>query len=450
MEVRVTLEHLRAGEKPLAMFLHDALRSIDEQYFENIVASFARNSRDQGMSSNDHRDGMLDERGRRKTSLEQFDLTFLTNLGETLTRDHNSNYSDNGIPQHIRTSFRRSIHLRSDVSSRFQTLRKYRNEIVHHHLERGDIATTILELGNILNVFRGELLACCTSQPDVFTEATVSSIQAYVDTIVNILKNAQAAEQTQVEDQRTDVQPVMHDMPQVESSHPTAQPTSKRQLPKLAFAVGGAAILALAIVLLLRLTNAEQEQVPTALSAPLATKAVVFLMNAPLPEDKVSMFCKDISTLVDDAQSVCRVTVVQYGKSNTDIITRLDSASVAQNLAPFLMRVNALPSILHVDKMFDGVVAAIKDTSSISKNSTVHMFGNVPVMSPELRHSIVVKRDTLNLLKELHGVKSTFMKIDQDRLNLYLYRPTREEDSLLLYALRPVDSVGFELILKPL
>jgi hypothetical protein len=100
--------------------------------------------------------------------------------------------------------------------------------------------------------------------------------------------------------------------------------------------------------------------------------------------------------------------------------------------------------------MFDGVVAAIKDTSSISKNSTVHMFGNVPVMSPELRHSIVVKRDTLNLLKELHGVKSTFMKIDQDRLNLYLYRPTREEDSLLLYALRPVDSVGFELILKPL
>ncbi len=429
MEVRVTLENLRAGEKPLAMFLHDALRHIDEQYFENIVASFARYSNDQSMSSNDQRDKMLDERGRRKTSLEQFDLTFLTNLCENLTRDHYPGNSDKGIPQHIRVTFRKSIHLRSDASSKFHTLRKYRNDVVHHHLDRGDIAATIGELGKILDVFRGELLTCCKSQPDVFTQATVSSIQGYVDSIVSILKSAQAAEQAQGEEQRQTDQPVI-----------PSQLAPTRQLPKFAFAAGGAAVLALAVVLLLRMMNAE----------PVATKAAVFMMNAPLPEDKVAKFCKDISTIVGDAQSVFRVTIVQYAKSNVEIVTRLDSSSVAKNLTPLLTRVKPLPSILDLDKLFDAVVAAIKDTSSITKHSTVHMFGNMPTMSSAMRHSVIDKKDTLIILEELHGVEPTFRKIGQNTLKQYLYTPTRDEDSLVFYALRPVDSLGFELILKQL
>lgn len=439
MEVRVTLENLRAGEKPLAMFLHDALRHIDEQYFENIVASFARYSNDQSLSSTDQRDKMLDERGRRKTSLEQFDLTFLTNLCENLTRDHNPRYSDNGIPQHTRVTFRKSIHLRSDASSKFHTLRKYRNDVVHHHLDRGDIAATIGELGKILDVFRGELLTCCKSQPDVFAEATVSSIQAYVDSIVSILKSAQAAEQAQGEEQR------QADLPAVPS-----QLAPTRQLPKFAFAVGGAAVLALAVVVLLRLMNAEPEPKPTIVSGPVATKAAVFMMNAPLPEDKVAKFCKDISTIVGDAQSVFRVTIIQYAKSNVEIVTRLDSTSVAKNLIPLLTRVNPLPSILDVGKLFDAVVAAIKDTSGITKHSTVHMFGNMPTMSSAMRHSVIDKKDTVVILKDLHGVEQTFRKIGQNTLKQYLYTPTRDEDIGVFYALRPADSLGFELILKQL
>ena len=429
MEVRVTLENLRAGEKPLAMFLHDALRHIDEQYFENIVASFARYSNDQSSSSSDQRDKMLDERGRRKTSLEQFDLSFLMSLCENLTRDHYPGNSDKGVPQHIRVTFRKSIHLRSDASSKFHTLRKYRNDVVHHHLDRGDIAATIGELGKILDVFRGELLTCCKSQPDVFTQATVSSIQAYVDAIVSILKSAQAAEHAQGEEQRPAEQPVI-----------PSQPAPTRQLPKFAFAVGGAAVLALAVVVLLRMMNAE----------PVATKAAVFMMNAPLPEDKVAKFCKDISTIVGDAQSVFRITIVQHAKSNVEIVTRLDSASVATNLAPLLTSVNALASILDVDKLFDAVITAIKDTSSITKYSTVHMFGNMPTMSSALRHSVIDRKDTLIILAELHGVESTFRKIKQNTLKQYLYMPLRDEDSLVFYALRPVDSLGFELILNQL
>ena len=197
MEVRVTLENLRAGEKPLAMFLHDALRHIDEQYIENIVASYARNARASSQpsdsSSNSHRDKMLDERGRRRTSLEQFDLTFQLNLFETLLGKVGAGYSDEGIPQHIRTAFKSSLHLRNDTFSKLKTLRILRNDIVHHNLDRGDIAATIGELGKILDVFRGELLTCCKSQPDVFAEATVSSIQAYVDAIVKVLLDAQEA-----------------------------------------------------------------------------------------------------------------------------------------------------------------------------------------------------------------------------------------------------------------
>jgi hypothetical protein len=419
------------------MFLHDALRSIDEQYFESIVASFARNSRDQGMSSNDQRDRMLDERGRRKTSLEQFDLTFLTNLGETLTRDHNSNYTDNGIPQHIRTSFRRSIHLRSDVSSRFQTLRKYRNEIVHHHLERGDIATTIVELGNILNVFRGELLACCTSQPEVFTVATISSIQAYVDTIVNILKNAQAAEQTQVEDLPTEVQSVAHDVPQVGSSHPTAQPTSKRQLPKLAFAAGGAAILALAVVLLLRVTNAEQEHVPTGLSAPVATKAAVFMMNEPLPKDKVAKFCKDIARKLSDNQSVYRITIVRYKESDTTVFVRLDSLSVARVLVPIMVSVKRLPSVSSLSDLFDGFVIALLDSSRLTVNATVKMFGNMPLFSESEIDSLSrSNRESVLVLQNVEGVKSTFGKLSDRRLGLIFYRPAEKYDSIIAKRLK--------------
>jgi hypothetical protein len=433
MEVRVTLENLRAGEKPLAMFLHDALRHIDEQYYENIVASYARNARPSSQpsdsSSSSHRDKVLDERGRPRTSLEQFDLTFQLNLFETLLGTVRAGYSDEGIPQDTRTAFKSSLHLRGDTLYKVIALRKYRNEVVHHHLDRGDIAATIGELGKILDVFRGELLTCCKSQPDVFTQATVSSIQSYVDAIVSILKSAQAAEHSQGEEQRPAEQPVI-----------PSQPAPTRQLPKFAFAVGGAAVLALAVVVLLRMMNAE----------PVATKAAVFMMNAPLPEDKVAKFCKDISTIVGDAQSVFRITIVQHAKSNVEIVTRLDSASVATNLAPLLTSVNALASILDVDKLFDAVITAIKDTSSITKYSTVHMFGNMPTMSSALRHSVIDRKDTLIILAELHGVESTFRKIKQNTLKQYLYMPLRDEDSLVFYALRPVDSLGFELILNQL
>jgi hypothetical protein len=180
MEVRVTLENLRAGEKPLAMFLHDALRHIDEQYFEHIVASYARNSRDQGMSSNDHRDRMLDERGRRKTSLEQFDITFLLGLCEWLTTRTTTH------PEFVSL-----LHLHADVYHKFVALRKYRNSLVHGATASADLATTIGALGKILDVFRNELLTCCHSQPEIFGEDTTREVQSYVDSIVKLLVDAQ-------------------------------------------------------------------------------------------------------------------------------------------------------------------------------------------------------------------------------------------------------------------
>lgn len=419
MEVRVTLENLRAGEKPLAMFLHDALRHIDEQYIENIVASFARHSNDQSLSSNDQRDKMLDDRGRRKTSLEQFDLSFLMSLCENLTRDHNPGYSDKGIPQHTRVTFRKSIHLRSDASSKFHTLRKYRNDVVHHHLDRGDIAATIGELGKILDVFRGELLTCCKSQPDVFAEATVSSIQAYVDSIVSILKSAQAAEQAQGEEQRQADQPAV-----------PSQLAPTRQLPKFAFAAGGAAVLALAVVVLLRMMNAEPDPKPTIVSGPVATKAAVFMMNAPLPEDKVAKFCKDISRKMSDNQSMFRITIIRYNESDTTVLLTLDSGSVARKLAPIMRSVKPLPSVLDIDDLFNGFVTALLDSSSLTVNASVKMFGNIPMFTDSESDSLDGKpKGSVLLLSNEDGVKSTFRKLRDRRLSLVLYQSASVFDS---------------------
>lgn len=438
MEVRVTLENLRAGEKPLAMFLHDALRHIDEQYFENIVASYARNARVSSQpsdsSSNSHRDKMLDERGRRRTSLEQFDLTFQLNLFETLLGKVGAGYSDEGIPQHIRTAFKSSLHLRNDTFSKLKTLRILRNDIVHHHLDRGDIAATIGELGKILDVFRGELLTCCKSQPDVFTLATVSSIQGYVDSIVSILKIAQSAEQAHGEEQRSADQPVV-----------PAQPA--RQLPKFAFAVGGAAVLALAVVVLLRMMNAEPDPISMTQQGPVATKAAVFMMNAPLPEDKVAKFCKDLSRKMSDNQSMFRITIIRYNESDTTVFLTLDSGSVARKLAPIMRSVKPLPSVLEMDDLFNGFVTALLDSSSLTVNASIKMFGNIPMFTDSEIDSLDGKKEgSVHLLKDEEGVKSTFRKLRDRRLSLVLYKSASVFDSMLAERIkRGTDIVNLDL-----
>lgn len=460
MEVRVTLENLRAGEKPLAMFLHDALRHIDEQYIENIVASFARHSNDQSLSSNDQRDKMLDERGRRKTSLEQFDLSFLMSLCENLTRDHYPGNSDKGIPQHIRVTFRKSIHLRSDASSKFHTLRKYRNDVVHHHLDRGDIAATIGELGKILDVFRGELLTCCKSQPDVFAEATVSSIQAYVDSIVKLLLDAQeaarASEPTILEGVEVEeVEDVEAEF--VEESPSTSTDVAQRPVSgvtlnstpkghrKLAMGIAGALLAAVvvAVAVYVQQSTGNEDAVPT------PTRAAVFIMNEPLTESATVKFRKEISNVLLTSEEYWRVTVIRHGMSDTSIVTQLDSGSIDQRLLDVMRASPALTRVTEVKNLFARLRGIVKSKSFVELQPQAYMFGSLPNPTAEVYADLARRDKETNNILGVQGLKNAFATMKQTELLLFRFGAPRYVDSAIARTINP-DTTGFKLILTDL
>ena len=460
MEVRVTLENLRAGEKPLAMFLHDALRHIDEQYFENIVASFARYSNDQSLSSTDQRDKMLDERGRRKTSLEQFDLSFLMSLCENLTRDHYPGNSDKGIPQHIRVTFRKNIHLRSDASSKFHTLRKYRNDVVHHHLDRGDIAATIGELGKILDVFRGELLTCCKSQPDVFTQATVSSIQAYVDAIVRLLLDAQEA--TRVSEpivlEEVDVEEVEDvEAEFVEEPHATSTDVAQRSVSGVAhnnaptsnrmLVMGVAGVMLVGVVITVAMYL--QRSAGSVDVTPTPTRAAVFIMNEPLTESASVKFRREISNILLTSEENWRITVIRHGMSDTTIITQLDSASIDQRLLNVMRTSPALSRVTEITSLFARLRGIVKSKSFVELQPQAYMFGSLPNPTAELYAELAQRTKQDNNILRVQGLKNAFTTMKQNELLLFRYGAPRYVDSAVARTINP-DSTGFKLTLTDL
>ena len=464
MEVRVTLENLRAGEKPLAMFLHDALRHIDEQYIENIVASYARNARASSQpsdsSSNSHRDKMLDERGRRRTSLEQFDLSFQLSLFEALLGTVRSGNSDDGIPQDIRTTFKSSLHLRGDTLHKVIALRKYRNDVVHHHLDRGDIAATIGELGKILDVFRGELLTCCKSQPDVFAEATVSSIQAYVDSIVKLLLDAQeaarASEPTILEGVEVEeVEDVEAEF--VEESPSTSTDVAQRRVSgvtlnsapkdrrKMVMGIAGAllAAVAVAVAVYVQQSTGNEDAVPT------PTRAAVFIMNEPLTESASLKFRTEISNILLTSEEYWRITVIRYGMSDTSIVTQLDSGSIDQRLLDVMRASPALTRVTEVKNLFARLTSVLKNKAYVQLQPQAFMFGSLPNPTAELYAELAQRTKKDNNILHVQGLKNAFATMKQTELLLFRFGAPRYVDSAIARTINP-DTTGFKLILTDL
>ncbi len=464
MEVRVTLENLRAGEKPLAMFLHDALRHIDEQYFENIVASYARNARPSSQpsdsSSSSHRDKVLDERGRPRTSLEQFDLTFQLNLFETLLGTVRAGYSDEGIPQDTRTAFKSSLHLRGDTLYKVIALRKYRNEVVHHHLDRGDIAATIGELGKILDVFRGELLTCCKSQPDVFTQATVSSIQAYVDAIVRLLLDAQeaarASEPTILEgvvvEEVEDVEAEFVEESPSTSTDVAQRPVSgvtlnraQRDSRKMVMGIVGALLAAVVVTVAVYVQQSTGNA--DAVSTP--TRAAVFIMNEPLTESASVKFRREISNILLTSEEYWRITVIRHGMSDTTIITQLDSASIDQRLLDVMRTSPALSKVTEITSLFARLRGIVKSKSFVELQPQAYMFGSLPSPTAEVFADLAQRSKKENNLLAVQGLKNAFATMKQNELLLFRYGAPRYVDSAVARTINP-DSTGFKLILTDL
>ena len=464
MEVRVTLENLRAGEKPLAMFLHDALRHIDEQYFENIVASYARNARPSSQpsdsTSSSHRDKVLDERGRPRTSLEQFDLTFQLNLFETLLGTVRAGYSDEGIPQDTRTAFKSSLHLRGDTLYKVIALRKYRNEVVHHHLDRGDIAATIGELGKILDVFRGELLTCCKSQPDVFTQATVSSIQAYVDAIVRLLLDAQDAARVSepivlAEVDVEEVEDVEAEF--VEEPHATSTDVAQRSVSGVAhnnaptsnrmLVMGVAGVMLVGVVITVAMYL--QRSAGSVDVTPTPTRAAVFIMNEPLTESASVKFRREISNILLTSEEYWRITVIRHGMSDTTIITQLDSASIDQRLLSVMRTSPALSRVTEITSLFARLRGIVKSKSFVELQPQAYMFGSLPNPTAELYAELAQRTKQDNNILRVQGLKNAFTTMKQNELLLFRYGAPRYVDSAVARTINP-DSTGFKLTLTDL
>ena len=179
---------------PLLAFMHEALVSIEAEYFEKIVVRFLENGEDVANGSYVYRGAttITNERGERRASLREFDYQFLLHLFEFLTRyDVKSRYPVMWAPR-----FTEVYPFTRNIQNSVKSLKAQRNMLAHatgHGLGRSHVRVLV---GHMLSVFQHEIAIVVEKRPDVFSQETKDAVSDFVrfletdaiDSIVEAIK----------------------------------------------------------------------------------------------------------------------------------------------------------------------------------------------------------------------------------------------------------------------
>lgn len=163
---------------PLASFLHDCLIAIDPHYMETIVERFIKTKENKEKSHQLYKGviDIYDDRGTRRTSLEQFDLLFLLQFfAFATTFNQKNNPAQEWYPNLTRT-FRFS----KTVRNKIVVLKDKRNTTEHNRNERERHHYLEILVSNFLDVFAHEIIVVIEQQPELFSEQTIRENREFV------------------------------------------------------------------------------------------------------------------------------------------------------------------------------------------------------------------------------------------------------------------------------
>ncbi|MFN5377272.1 MAG: hypothetical protein ACK5BQ_00715 [Ignavibacteria bacterium] len=164
---------------PLASFLHDCLIEIDPHYMENIVERFIKTKdiKDKGYQPYKGVIDIFDDRGMRRTSLEQFDLLFLLQFFAFVTTFNQKTNPDQDWFPNLTKTFRFSKNVRNKIV----VLKDKRNTTEHNRTERERHHYLEILVSNFLDVFAHEIMVVIEQQPECFSERTKRENREFVE-----------------------------------------------------------------------------------------------------------------------------------------------------------------------------------------------------------------------------------------------------------------------------
>ena len=163
---------------PLASFLHDCLHAIDPNYMETIVERFISTKEKTHKNDQLYKGAVsiVDDRGTRRTSLEQFDLLFLLQFFAFATLYQQKVKAENDWYPGLTTRYRFSKTARNKIV----ILKDKRNTSEHDRTERNRDHYLEILVSNFLDVFAHEIMVVIDKEPHRFSEQTKHEVREYV------------------------------------------------------------------------------------------------------------------------------------------------------------------------------------------------------------------------------------------------------------------------------
>lgn len=163
---------------PLASFLHDCMSTIDPNYMDTVVERFIRTKENRDKNDQLYRGvvDVFDNRGMRRSSLEEFDLLFLLQLFAFATMYVQRTTADNQWYPKLTAKYPLSKSARNKI----MVLRDKRNTTAHVPGESRRLHYLEILVSNFLDVFAHEIMIVIEKQPECFSDRTVRENREFV------------------------------------------------------------------------------------------------------------------------------------------------------------------------------------------------------------------------------------------------------------------------------
>ncbi|MBK7033757.1 MAG: hypothetical protein IPH49_10940 [Ignavibacteria bacterium] len=145
---------LKAAERPLALFLDDALRSQNSDCFNVYVKPFVETATNTPYGQTPEYKGterLIDKRGKRKTSLLQCDLQFLTQFFEYAVKDRWKHTNPNLAYPNLCGTLPFS---RDAIITKILAVRNMRNDWAHDRKVDKDQHRQMIDIAKLLDLFK--------------------------------------------------------------------------------------------------------------------------------------------------------------------------------------------------------------------------------------------------------------------------------------------------------
>ena len=195
---------LKAAERPLALFLDDALRSIDARYFDRFVRPYVATASPDypGKRVFSGNERLRDSRNQDKTSFLDCDLLFLTHYFEFAT-DYESWRDANERPLPMtsmgKVEFPNLTRVfpftQKGIVTKIAAVRELRNQWSHGHTDEADVHHLSIDISKLLDLFKVEIQHVVQERPGSFRPETKLAVDGYVEKLKAAHKGAPSSEE---------------------------------------------------------------------------------------------------------------------------------------------------------------------------------------------------------------------------------------------------------------